>query len=103
MLAGLAMKRNWQHKMKQQGKDSSKPNLIIGINAQICWDKFCNYWDVEMRTVKLEKGQYTLTPEKAIKLCDENTIGIVGILGSTYTGEYEDIKTLDQLVDKYNA
>lgn len=102
MLAGLAMKRNWQHKMKQKGKDTSKPNLVIGINAQICWDKFCNYWDIEMRTVKLEKGQYTLTPEKAIELCDENTIGVIGILGSTYTGEYEDIKTLDTLIDAYN-
>lgn len=28
--------------------------------------------------------------------------GICGILGSTYTGEYEDIEQLDQLVEKLN-
>ena len=102
MLGGLAMKRNWQNKMKAKGKKADKPNLVIGINAQICWEKFCNYWEVEMRTVKLEKGRYVLSPEEAVKLCDENTIGVVGILGSTYTGEYENIKKLDQLIDEYN-
>ena len=28
--------------------------------------------------------------------------GICGILGSTYTGEYEDIEKLDKLVEKLN-
>ena len=102
MLAGLAMKRNWQRSMKMKGKKTDKPNLIIGINAQVCWKKFCNYWEIEMRTVKLEKGRYILSPEEAIKLCDENTIGIIGILGSTLTGEYEDIEKLDRLVDEHN-
>ena len=102
MLAGLAMKRNWQRSMKIKGKKTDKPNLIIGINAQVCWKKFCNYWEIEMRTVKLKKGRYILSPEEVIKLCDENTIGIIGILGSTLTGEYEDIEKLDRLVDEHN-
>ena len=55
-----------------------------------------------MRTVKLKKGRYILSPEEVIKLCDENTIGIIGILGSTLTGEYEDIEKLDRLVDEHN-
>ena len=91
MLAGLAMKRKMQLK---KGNKNFKPNLITGINTQICWEKFCNYWDVEMRQVPLEKGRYIIDPIEAVKLCDENTIGIVGILGSTFTGEYEPIGAL---------
>ncbi|MFQ3306786.1 MAG: glutamate decarboxylase [Candidatus Midichloriaceae bacterium] len=99
MLAGLAMKRSLQ--LKRKNKDF-KPNLVTGINTQICWEKFCNYWDVEERQVPLEKGRYIIDPKKAVDLCDENTIGIVGILGSTFTGEYENIEKLNDEVDKFN-
>ncbi|RST66763.1 glutamate decarboxylase [Candidatus Aquarickettsia rohweri] len=99
MLAGLAMKRKMQLKRKNK---NFKPNLITGINTQICWEKFCNYWDVEMRQVPLEKGRYIIDPIEAVKLCDENTIGVVGILGSTFTGEYEPIEKLNKEIDKFN-
>ena len=99
MLAGLAMKRKM--KLKKRNR-FFKPNLITGINTQICWEKFCNYWDVEMRQVPLEKGRYIIDPAQAIKLCDDNTIGIVGILGSTFTGEYESIEKLNKEIDKFN-
>jgi len=37
MLGGLAMKRNWQEKMKALGKDIYRPgpNVIMGSNAQV--------------------------------------------------------------------
>lgn len=44
----------------------------------------------------------SLDVEKAIEAVDEYTIGIVGILGITYTGQYDDIEKLDQLVEAYN-
>ena len=87
MLAGMAMKWRWRDRMRKQGKATDKPNLIMGINVQICWDKFCRYWDIEMRQVPMEKGRYIIGTEEAMALCDENTIGVVGILGSTFTGE----------------
>ena len=99
MLAGLAMKRNMQLK---KGNKPFTPNLITGINTQICWEKFCNYWDVEMRQVPLEKGRYIIDPVEAVKFCDENTIGVVGILGSTFTGEYEPIEKLNKEIEKFN-
>ncbi|KAL3161777.1 hypothetical protein ABBQ38_008871 [Trebouxia sp. C0009 RCD-2024] len=102
MLAGLAMKKRWQARMESQGKSTSKPNLIMGYNVQVCWEKFTRYFDVEERFVHLTNDCFVLTPEKAIELVDENTIGICGILGSTYTGEYEDIEKLDDLVEKIN-
>ena len=33
---------------------------------------------------------------------DDHTIGITAILGITYTGTYDDVKKLDQLVEAYN-
>jgi glutamate decarboxylase len=103
MLGGLAMKWRWRERRRKQNKPTDKPNLVMGINVQICWDKFCRYWDIEARQVPMEPGRYALNAEEAIKLCDENTIGIIGILGSTFTGEYEPIKEIDAALDKLNA
>ena len=63
----------------------------MGINVQVCWEKFANYWDVEMRLVPMEGDRFHLSAEEAVKLCDENTIGVVAILGSTFDGSYEPV------------
>jgi glutamate decarboxylase len=102
MLAGLAMKWRWRQRQQHKNKPHDRPNLVMGINVQICWEKFCRYWDIEMRMVPMEEGRYIISPDLAIDLCDENTIGIVGILGSTFTGEYEDIQLLNDKVDNLN-
>ena len=91
MLGGLALKRLWQHRRKAEGKSTEKPNLVMGINVQVCWEKFANYWDVEMRLVPMEGDRFHLSAEEAVKLCDENTIGVVAILGSTFDGSYEPV------------
>lgn len=103
MLCGMAMKWNWRKKRKEQGKDTTKPNFVVGSDVQVCWEKFCVYWDIEMREVVMSKeDNYKFNPNKAIELCDENTIGVLAILGTTYTGEYQDVKTLDILIEEYN-
>jgi glutamate decarboxylase len=102
MLAGLAMKKRWQERRKKEGKSDAKPNLVMGYNVQVCWEKFTRYFDVEERFVPLTEDCYVTRPEEAVKMCDENTIGICGILGSTYTGHYEDIAKMDELVEKLN-
>jgi glutamate decarboxylase len=99
MLAGMALKWRWRKGLQAAGKPVGQPNLVLGGNAQICWEKFCRYWEVEPRFVPLEKDRYHLDPELAIKLCDENTIGVVGILGSTMDGSYEPIQQLSSLLD----
>ena len=93
MLGGLALKRRWQKRRQAEGKPADKPNLVMGINVQVCWEKLANYWDVEMRLVPMEGDRFNLSPEEAVKLCDENTIGVVGILGSTFDGSYEPIRS----------
>ena len=99
MLAALAMKWRWREARKKAGKSYDKPNLVLGINAHVCWAKFCRYWDVEMRAVPMEHGRYILDPQMAVELCDENTIGVIGILGSTYNGQYEDIAAICKKLD----
>src|SRR6478672_11420819 len=99
MLGGLALKRRWQKRRKAEGKPADKPNIVMGINVQICWEKFANYWDVEMRLVPMEGERFTLSAEEAVKLCDENTIGVVAILGSTYDGAYEPVKEICDALD----
>jgi glutamate decarboxylase len=103
MLGGLALKRRWQHKRKAEGKPTDKPNLVMGINVQVCWEKFANYWDVEMRLVPMEGDRFNLSAEEAVKLCDENTIGVVAILGSTFDGSYEPVQEICEALDAFEA
>jgi glutamate decarboxylase len=103
MLGGLALKRRWQKRQAAAGLPADKPNLVMGINVQVCWEKFANYWDVEMRLVPMEGERYNLSAEEAVALCDENTIGVVGILGSTYDGSYEPIAEICAALDAYEA
>ena len=104
MLGGMAMKFAWRKRAEKLGVDTQakKPNLIISSGYQVCWEKFCVYWDVELREIPMTEDHLSLDAEKAIKAIDEYTIGIVGILGITYTGQYDDIKYLNQLVENYN-
>ncbi|KAL8140734.1 hypothetical protein V2J09_006755 [Rumex salicifolius] len=102
MLAGLAFKRKWQERRKAQGKPFDKPNIVTGANVQVCWEKFARYFEVELKEVKLEEGYYVMNPEKAVSMVDENTICVAGILGSTLTGEFENIKLLNDLLTEKN-
>jgi glutamate decarboxylase len=94
-LAGLAMKFRWRNARAAAGLPSDRPNIVMGANVQVCWEKFARYFDVEPRYVPLTPTRFIVGVDEAMALVDENTIGVVGILGSTYTGEYEPIAALD--------
>lgn len=98
MLATLAMKKRWQNKRKAEGKDYSRPNIIMNSAVQVCWEKAARYFDVEEKYVYCTEDRFVIDPEEAIKLIDENTIGICSILGTTYTGEYEDTKKINDIL-----
>jgi glutamate decarboxylase len=102
MLAGLAFKRKWQAKRKAEGKPYDKPNIVTGANVQVCWEKFARYFEVELKEVKLKEGLYVMDPVKAVEMVDENTICVAAILGSTLTGEFEDVKLLNELLTMKN-
>ena len=95
MLAGMALKRRFT----QRGT-GGRPNLVMGANVQVCWEKFCNYWEVEPRLVPLDGQRLHLTAPEAVARCDENTIGVVAILGSTFDGSYEPVAEIAGALDR---
>ncbi|GLW66238.1 glutamate decarboxylase [Actinomadura rubrobrunea] len=99
MLGGLALKRRWRHRRDARGRRADRPNLVMGVNVQICWEKFADYFEVEPRYVPMEGDRYHLSPEAAVALCDENTIGVVAVLGSTFDGSYEPVAELAARLD----
>jgi glutamate decarboxylase len=99
MLGGLALKRRWQQRRRAENASTDRPNLVMGINVQVCWEKFANYWDVETRLVPMEGDRFQLSAEEAVARCDENTIGVVAILGSTYDGSYEPVADICAALD----
>jgi glutamate decarboxylase len=103
MLGGLALKWRWRERMKAAGKPTDRPNLVTGVNVQVCWEKFCRYWDVEPRLVPMEGERYHLGAAEAAAMCDENTIGVVAVLGSTFDGSYEPIAEICTALDDLAA
>lgn len=99
MLAGLAFKRRWQHARRAAGKSTESPNIVFSSAVQVVWEKFANYWEVEPRYVPITKAQPYLTPEGMLSKVDENTIGVVAILGVTHNGVYEPVKELAAALD----
>ena len=101
MLAGMALKRRWRKRREAAGKPADRPNIVMGANVQVCWEKFANYWEVEMRLVPMEGETYHLTPEGAVAHCDENTIAVVAVLGSTFDGSYEPVADICAALDAF--
>ncbi|MFD8919929.1 glutamate decarboxylase [Streptomyces sp. NPDC059569] len=99
MLAGMALKRRWAGRNAARYPATARPNLVMGVNVQVCWDKFCNFWEVESRQVPMEGDRFHLDPQAAAGLCDENTIGVVTVLGSTFDGSYEPVAELCAALD----
>ncbi|KDQ68019.1 glutamate decarboxylase [Streptomyces halstedii] len=99
MLAGMALKRRWSTRNADRYPAHARPNLVMGVNVQVCWEKFCTFWEVEARQVPMEGERFHLDPQAAAELCDENTIGVIGIMGSTFDGSYEPIAELCAALD----
>ena len=104
MLGGMAMKFRWRNRAEKLGIDvtKKKPNLVVSSGYQVCWEKFCVYWDIEMRTVPMDEEHMSLNIDKVLDYVDDYTIGIAALLGITYTGKFDDIKALDEVVEEYN-
>ncbi|GAB1214217.1 hypothetical protein ATERTT37_003377 [Aspergillus terreus] len=98
MLAMLAMKKRWQNRRKAEGKDWTRPNIVMNSAVQVCWEKAARYFDVEEKYVYCTEERYVIDPKMAVDLVDENTVGICAIMGTTYTGQYEDVKAINDLL-----
>jgi glutamate decarboxylase len=100
MLGGMALLWRWRARRQAAGSDAARPNLVMGSNVQVCWEKFCRYWQVEPRYVPMVPGRLHLRGAEAAARCDENTIGVVAILGSTMDGSYEPVLEISEALDR---
>ncbi|KAF8621774.1 hypothetical protein AX15_007510 [Amanita polypyramis BW_CC] len=104
MLGGLALKKRWQEARKAAGKDISKPNIVFGANAQVALEKFARYFEVETRLVPVKASNgFVMDPNDALQYIDENTIGVMVIMGSTYTGHFENVQLMSELLDDFQV
>jgi glutamate decarboxylase len=103
MLGGMALLWRWRARRRAAGADATRPNLVMGANVQVCWEKFCRYWEVEPRLVPMEEDRLHLRGPQAAAQCDENTIGVVAILGSTMDGSYEPVAEISADLDRLAA
>ena len=103
MLGGVAAWLRWRERRKAEGKPYDKPNLVMSTAYQVVWEKFCQLWQIEMRTVPITHEHPTLDIDAALDMCDENTICIVPIMGVTWTGMNDDVEALNTALDEYNG
>jgi glutamate decarboxylase len=100
MLGALAIKWRWKNARKKAGKSDDRRNLVYGADVHVVWDKFSRYFDVEPRKIDLVKGRFTVGPEELAPHIDENTIGVVAVVGTTFTGECDDVVEIDALLSR---
>src|ERR1700748_2349419 len=103
MLGGMALLWRWRARRQAAGQDAARPNLVMGSNVQVCWEKFCRYWQVEPRFVPMVTERLHLRGAEAAAQCDENTIGGVAIMGSTMDGSYAPVIEISQALDPLAA
>jgi glutamate decarboxylase len=98
MLGALSMKWNWKNRQEKAGKPTTTPNLVYGSDVHVVWDKFCRYFDVEPRNIPIPKGKTVMGPDDFREHIDENTIGVIGVVGTTFTGQCDDVVGIDQML-----
>ncbi len=100
LLPLLAHKWNWRKKREKEGKSHDKPNIVFGADVHVVWKKFARYFDVEPRIVPITDDDFTMKVEKVAEFVDENTICVGAVLGTTFTGQADPIKEINDLLLK---
>ncbi len=103
MLAMLAHKRSWQLRREAAGEPTDRPNLVMGADVHTCWEKFTRYFEVEARVIPMETDRFTIGAAEVEPLLDERTIAVAGLLGSTFTGQMDDLSSIDALLARVEA
>ena len=77
--------------------------MVMGADVHTCWEKFTRYFEVEARVVPMEEGRYTIGAAEVEPLLDERTIGVAGLLGTTFTGQMDDLTSIDALLARVES
>lgn len=103
LLGLLAHKKRWQNERKKKGLSTDRPNLVVGGDVHVVWDKFARYFDVEMRTVPLSSDRFIMDAAEAVRRIDENTIAVGAVLGTTFTGQIDPIPELNGALERLES
>jgi glutamate decarboxylase len=103
LLGALALKLRWRAARRAAGLSAATPNLVLGHEAHLALEKFCALFDVAPRFVGVSPERRVMQPEEAVAAVDEHTIGVIATLGSTYTGQFEDVPALASALAALNA
>ncbi|EUA06632.1 hypothetical protein I553_0570 [Mycobacterium xenopi 4042] len=63
MLGGLALKWRWRQRVGREWQQRT-PNLVMGSNVQVVWEKFCRYFDVEPATCRWRRAATSSPPSR---------------------------------------
>ncbi|HZV73481.1 MAG TPA: glutamate decarboxylase [Conexibacter sp.] len=100
MLAMLAHRQSWRDRRRAAGLSIDRPNLVIGADVHTCWEKFTRYFDVEARVVPMQPDSFTLTAADVEAHVDDCTIAVGGLLGTTFTGQIDELAAIDGLLQR---
>jgi len=103
MLGLLAHKRSWRNRRQAAGQPTDRPNVVFGAETHVVWDKFANYFDVEMRKIPMRPDRFVLSADDVETRLDENTIAVGAVLGTTHIGEADPISEINDLLVRIKA
>ena len=100
LLAGLAMKWRWRdRRAKSKGVEVhevlERPNIIFSAAVHVSILKLCRFFDIDARVLPVEKDRLVIDTAEVIRQCDDKTAGVFVILGTTLTGELEDVEAMN--------
>lgn len=98
MLGLLAHKRSWRDRRQAEGLATDRPNIVYGAETHVVWDKFANYFDVEMRKIPMKPDRFVMNAEEVAERIDENTIAVGAVLGTTHIGESDPIAEINAML-----
>lgn len=81
---------------KVLGGDRKNPNVIVPESAHFSFKKACDMLGLETRPVPLD-GNFRMDADIAAGLIDKNTVGLIGIAGTTEYGMVDPIDRLSKI------
>ncbi|MEC8460847.1 MAG: pyridoxal-dependent decarboxylase [Pseudomonadota bacterium] len=108
LLSGIALRERWRrwysekHGITKKDILGVKPNIVISSCYQAAWEKFFRFFDVEPRVILGTRASFELDVSQLDQKIDDKTIGVVGILGNHYGGQFDSIQAIHDECAKIN-
>ncbi|KAK7990579.1 Bcgad1, partial [Apiospora arundinis] len=102
LVAMLALKRRWLNRPLKNVQERGKPNILVGAHAHVSIEVSAAICDVEVRVVDVcADFGYSLETSLLKDFLDSNTIGVITIVGNTYTGAFDPVAKVNDLLNEY--